>query len=100
VACSASSWRRGPTSGFRALAAGRRRAGAPDRGPGRLRRRHAAGRAQSRGRHAAFGIDDYETALAKLAQHDLDVLAFGAPSGQMWVRDPDGNIIELIAGRR
>ena len=50
--------------------------------------------------HAAFGIDDYETALAKLREHDLDVLAFGAQSGQMWVRDPDGNIIELIAVRR
>ena len=50
--------------------------------------------------HAAFGIDDYETALAKLREHHLDVLAFGAQSGQMWVRDPDGNIIELIAGRR
>jgi glyoxylase I family protein len=50
--------------------------------------------------HAAFGIDDYETALAKLRSHDLEVLAFGAQSGQMWVRDPDGNIIELIAGRR
>ncbi len=50
--------------------------------------------------HAAFGIDDYETALAKLRAHDLEVLAFGAASGQMWVRDPDGNIIELIAGRR
>jgi glyoxylase I family protein len=50
--------------------------------------------------HAAFGIDDYETALAKLRAHDLDVLAFGAASGQMWVRDPDGHIIELIAVRR
>ena len=50
--------------------------------------------------HAAFGIDDYATALAKLRTHDLEVLAFGAASGQMWVRDPDGNIIELIAGRR
>ena len=50
--------------------------------------------------HAAFGIDDYETALAKLRSHDLDVLALGATSGQMWVRDPDGNIIELTAVRR
>ena len=50
--------------------------------------------------HAAFGIDDYDTALARLRAHDLDVLAFGESSGQMWVRDPDGNIIELIAVRR
>jgi len=28
------------------------------------------------------------------------VLAFGAAAGQMWVRDPDGHIIELISARR
>ena len=50
--------------------------------------------------HAAFGIDDYDAALARLHEHDLEVLAFGAAAGQMWVRDPDGHIIELIAVRR
>jgi glyoxylase I family protein len=50
--------------------------------------------------HAAFGIDDYDTALATLQQHGLDVLALGATAGQMWVKDPDGHVIELIAVRR
>jgi glyoxylase I family protein len=52
------------------------------------------------GGHAAFAIDDYTTTLAALQARGLEVLALGADAGQMWVRDPDGNIIELIAGRR
>jgi hypothetical protein len=27
------------------------------------------------------------------------VLESGAAAGQMWIRDPDGNVIELIAPR-
>ena len=50
--------------------------------------------------HAAFGIDDYEAALAALQSHGLEVLALGPAAGQMWVKDPDGYVIELIAGRR
>ncbi len=50
--------------------------------------------------HAAFGIDDYGKALATLRAQDLEVLEFGEASGQMWVKDPDGNIIELISIRR
>jgi glyoxylase I family protein len=50
--------------------------------------------------HAAFGIDDYSAALARLRAHDLEVLEFGESAGQMWVKDPDGNVIELISVRR
>ncbi len=50
--------------------------------------------------HAAFGVDDYDAALATLERHGLEVLAFGAAAGQMWVKDPDGHVIELIAARR
>jgi len=50
--------------------------------------------------HAAFGIDDYEAALATLEGHGLEVLALGPAAGQMWVKDPDGHVIELIAVRR
>jgi glyoxylase I family protein len=50
--------------------------------------------------HAAFGIEDYETTLSALRGRGLEVLALGAEAAQMWVRDPDGNIIELIAARR
>jgi glyoxylase I family protein len=50
--------------------------------------------------HTAFAIDDYDAALETLQRHGLDVLALGRDAGQMWVRDPDGHIIELIAVRR
>jgi glyoxylase I family protein len=48
-------------------------------------------------RHEAFAIADYDQALAILQSHGLEVLETSAVQGQMWVRDPDGNIIELIA---
>jgi len=48
-------------------------------------------------RHAAFAIDDYRRVLAALKAAGLDVLETSPELGQMWVRDPDGNIIELIA---
>lgn len=50
--------------------------------------------------HAAFAVDDYEATLAALRARGLEVLALGAEAGQMWVRDPDGHIVELIAARR
>ena len=50
--------------------------------------------------HAAFGIDDYEETRAALERHGLQVLALGADAGQMWVKDPDGHVIELISARR
>ncbi len=52
------------------------------------------------GRHAAFGIADYESALAHLRERGLEVLETSRESGQMWVKDPDGHVIELIVDRR
>jgi catechol 2,3-dioxygenase-like lactoylglutathione lyase family enzyme len=52
------------------------------------------------GRHAAFGIRDYAETLAHLQRHGLDVLATSPEVGQMWVKDPDGHVIELIVDRR
>jgi len=49
--------------------------------------------------HAAFGIRDYDAMLTHLKEHGLEVLETTAQQGQMWVRDPDGNIIELIVAR-
>ena len=49
-------------------------------------------------RHAAFGVDDYESTLAHLRSHGLDVVE-SRGSGQMWVQDPDGHILELIVDR-
>jgi glyoxylase I family protein len=46
--------------------------------------------------HAAFAIRDYTAMLAQVKAHGLDVLETSAQQGQMWVRDPDGHIIELI----
>lgn len=46
--------------------------------------------------HVAFAIDDYAAALTLLRQHGLEVFETSAAQGQMWVRDPDGHIIELI----
>lgn len=51
-------------------------------------------------RHAAFAIADYQTTLASLRAHGLTVLETNLDVGQMWVRDPDGHVIELIVDRR
>lgn len=48
-------------------------------------------------RHEAFAVPDYEQALSILKAHGLEVLETSPAQGQMWIRDPDGNIIELIA---
>jgi glyoxylase I family protein len=50
--------------------------------------------------HVAFRIDDYQAAADRLHAHDLHVLETGPAMGQMWVQDPDGHVIELIAIRR
>ena len=46
--------------------------------------------------HLAFAIDDYEATLARLRAEAHEVLPTSAEMGQMWVRDPDGHVIELI----
>jgi len=49
--------------------------------------------------HAAFQIDDYEAAVSALRARGLEVLETSGAMGQLWVRDPDGNVIELIKPR-
>lgn len=49
------------------------------------------------GCHTAFRIDDYAAALALLRREGLEVLETSPEAGQMWVRDPDGHLIELIS---
>jgi hypothetical protein len=46
--------------------------------------------------HSAFAIDDYAKTLARLKARGAAVLETDARRGQMWVRDPDGNVLELI----
>ncbi len=50
-------------------------------------------------RHSAFSIADYDETLGHMQSHGLDVVESRA-GGQMWVRDPDGHIIELIVSAR
>ncbi len=49
--------------------------------------------------HIALRIDDYPAAVASLRAHGLDVLETNAEMGQLWVKDPDGHIVELTARR-
>ena len=50
--------------------------------------------------HTAFAIDDYAAILAHLRARDVEVLEIRPGVGpQMWIRDPDGNVIELCAER-
>jgi len=49
--------------------------------------------------HAAFAISEYAATVAQLKAHGLAVLETNAEVGQMWVRDPDGHVIELIVDR-
>jgi catechol 2,3-dioxygenase-like lactoylglutathione lyase family enzyme len=50
--------------------------------------------------HAAFQIDDYDLAVAHLRAAGLEVLETSRAMGQLWVRDPDGHVIELIVPRQ
>jgi len=46
--------------------------------------------------HAAFQIDDYEAVRDELRDRGVEVLETAPSVGQLFVRDPDGNVIELI----
>jgi catechol 2,3-dioxygenase-like lactoylglutathione lyase family enzyme len=46
--------------------------------------------------HSAFAIDDYAATLSRLKARHVEVLETNADRGQLWVRDPDGNVLELI----
>jgi catechol 2,3-dioxygenase-like lactoylglutathione lyase family enzyme len=47
--------------------------------------------------HSAFAIADYVATREQLRARGVAVLETSATQGQMWIRDPDGNVIELIA---
>jgi len=50
--------------------------------------------------HVAFGIDDYAKTLEQLRARGAEVLEMRPGIGpQMWIQDPDGNVIELTAVR-
>ena len=48
--------------------------------------------------HTAFGIDDYSETLSLLRARGVDVMETRPGVGpQMFLQDPDGNVIELTA---
>lgn len=49
--------------------------------------------------HTALQIEDYDAAVAALRAAGLEVVEAGRDRGQLWVGDPDGNVIELIVAR-
>ena len=50
-------------------------------------------------RHAAFAVEDYEATLKHLRGQLSEVLATSPQVGQIWVRDPDGHVLEFIVPR-
>ena len=50
--------------------------------------------------HNAFAIDDYGKTLDFLESKGIRVLETRPDVGQMWIQDPDDNVIELIEARR
>jgi catechol 2,3-dioxygenase-like lactoylglutathione lyase family enzyme len=49
--------------------------------------------------HLAFEIDDYEKVLDTLEARNVEVVRTSPGIGQMWIRDPDGHVIELTVPR-
>jgi catechol 2,3-dioxygenase-like lactoylglutathione lyase family enzyme len=49
--------------------------------------------------HCAFEIDDYETSVAALKRRGVALVETRSEIGQLWIQDPDGNVIELIRPR-
>jgi catechol 2,3-dioxygenase-like lactoylglutathione lyase family enzyme len=49
--------------------------------------------------HSAFAIESYDQALSLLKQRGVEVFETRPEIGQLWIRDPDGNVIELIDPR-
>ena len=49
--------------------------------------------------HSAFAIEDYAATLAYLKERRAEILETKPEIGQLWIRDPDGNVIELIDSR-
>jgi glyoxylase I family protein len=46
--------------------------------------------------HIAFEIDDYEVVKAKLEESGQKVIGLGVESGQLFMQDPDGHVVEFI----
>jgi len=49
--------------------------------------------------HTAFAVRDYAAAVAALEAAGVEILPTSEQMGQLWLKDPDGHVIELIATR-
>jgi len=49
--------------------------------------------------HCAFAIESYDDARAFLKTRGAEIFETQPEIGQLWLRDPDGNVIELIDPR-
>jgi catechol 2,3-dioxygenase-like lactoylglutathione lyase family enzyme len=49
--------------------------------------------------HNAFAVADYQKTVDHFKRANIDVLETSAERGQLWVSDPDGNVLEFIASR-
>jgi catechol 2,3-dioxygenase-like lactoylglutathione lyase family enzyme len=49
--------------------------------------------------HTAFAIEDYDATVALFRERGAEVFETSRDNGQLWVHDPDGNVIEFISGR-
>ncbi len=46
--------------------------------------------------HQAFAVSDYAKTLEALERQGVEVMQTSPENGQLFVRDPDGNVIEFI----
>jgi len=49
--------------------------------------------------HDAFSVEDYARTLEHFERCEIEVLATNPERGQLWVRDPDGNVLKFIEPR-
>ncbi len=47
--------------------------------------------------HTAFRVENYQQTVEGLRDLGLEVMETRAEVGQIWVQDPDGNVLEFIA---
>ena len=49
--------------------------------------------------HNAFSVEDYQKTVDHFKRAGIDVIETSAENGQLWVSDPDGNVLEFITAR-
>lgn len=57
------------------------------------------GRAHPMAGHVALLVDDYAETRDYFKSRGVEVIETNPEVGQMWITDPDGNVVEMITGR-